>query len=250
MRKLNTVKPLGGKKINLKIRFIIILCFYVVSGNFASVNNTELSSGIDFFLKNKPEQAASLFEIALKKDPGSNKIYNYLGIVYEQLGENRKAIETYTRGLEVAGDLKSAFLTNIANNLSIMGNYEDAINYYTQAINIDNNGDALRNRAGEYLRKQFYSEALSDYKLYLANEINPYQEEEIKRVINLLELKLDELVRKQLEDERKRLEEEARQKELLNQVLNSLNSAGDDTTNLSAGTESVEDYNSDFDIVE
>jgi len=250
MRKSDTVKPLGGKKINLKIRIIIILSFYVVSNNFASTINAELSSGIDLFLNNKPAEAASLFAIALKKDPGSNKIYNYLGIVYEQLGENGKAIETYKRGLEVAGDLKSTFLTNIANNLSIMGNYEDAIDYYTQAINIDNNGDALRNRAGEYLRKQFYSEALSDYKLYIAIETNPYQEAEIKRVISLLELKMDELARKQIEDERKRLEEEARQKELLSQVLNSLNSAGDDTTNLSAGTESVEDYNTDFDIVD
>jgi len=250
MRKSDTVKPLGGKKINLKIRFIIILCFYVVSGNFASAGNTELSSGIDLFLNNKPEKAASLLEIALKKDPGSNRIYSYLGIVYEQLGENGKAIEIYKKGLEFSGDLKSTFLTNIANNLSVMGNYEDAINYYTQAINTDNNGDALRNRAGEYLRKQFYSKALSDYKLYLSNEINPYQEEEIKKVIGLLEAKLDDQARKKLEDERKRLEEEARQKELLSQVLNSLNSAGDDTTNLSAGTESVEDYTTDFDIVE
>ncbi len=250
MRKLDTVKPLGGKKINLKIRFIIILCFYAVSGTFASTGDTELSSGIDFFLNNKPEEAAPLFEIALKKDPGSNKIYNYLGIVYEQLGENGKAVEIYKKGLDVAGDLKSTFLTNIANNLSVMGNYEDAIKYYSKSIDIDNNGDALRNRAGEYLRKQLYSEALSDYKLYLAKETNPYQKDDIKKVIGLLEAKLDEQARKQLEDERKRLEEEARQKELLSQVMDSLNSAGSDTTNLSAGTESVEDYTTDFDIVE
>ncbi len=250
MRKLDTVKPLGGKKINLKIRFIIILCFYVVSGIFASSSNTELSSGIDLFLNNKPEKAAPLLEIALQKDPGSNKIYNYLGIVYEQLGENRKAVEIYKRGLEVAGNLKSTFLTNIANNLSVMGNYEDAIDYYTQAINIDNNGNALRNRAGEYLRKQSYGEALNDYKAYLVHEVNPYQEDEIKKIISLLQVKLDNQARKQLEDERKRVEEAARQKALVSQVLDSLNSAGNDTTNLSAGTESVEDYNTDFDIVE
>ncbi len=95
-----------------------------------------------------------------------------------------------------------------------------------------------------------YGEALSDYKLYLAKEINPYQKDDIKKVIGLLEAKLDEQARKQLEDERKRLEEEARQKELLSQVMDSLNSAGNDTTNLSAGTESVEDYTTDFDIVE
>ncbi|RKX87685.1 MAG: hypothetical protein DRP58_02280 [Spirochaetes bacterium] len=201
-------------------------------------------------MDNNPESAVSWFELAIKEDSKNNKIYNYLGIVYEQLGENGQAIETYKRGLENAGELKSLFLTNIANNLVIQGNYTGAIDYYTRAINLDKNGDALRNRAGEYLRQQSYGEALADYKQYLIVESNPYQETEIRRVISLLELKLDELARKQLEEERKRLENEARQRDLLSQVLNSLTSAGDETTNLSAGTENVEDYNSDFDIVE
>ncbi len=201
-------------------------------------------------MDNNPESAVSWFELAIKEDSKNNKIYNYLGIVYEQLGENGQAIETYKRGLENAGELKSLFLTNIANNLVIQGNYTGAIDYYTRAINLDKNGDALRNRAGEYLRQQSYGEALDDYKQYLIVESNPYQETEIRRVISLLELKLDELARKQLEEERKRLENEARQRDLLSQVLNSLTSAGDETTNLSAGTENVEDYNSDFDIVE
>ena len=201
-------------------------------------------------MDNNPESAVSWFELAIKEDSKNNKIYNYLGIVYEQLGENGQAIETYKRGLENAGELKSLFLTNIANNLVIQGNYTGAIDYYTRAINLDKNGDALRNRAGEYLRQQSYGEALDDYKQYLIVESNPYQETEIRRVISLLELKLDELARKQLEEERKRLENEARQRDLLSQVLNSLTSAGDETTNLSAGTETVEDYNSDFDIVE
>ncbi|MDA3941123.1 MAG: hypothetical protein PF693_17735 [Spirochaetia bacterium] len=201
-------------------------------------------------MDNNPESAVSWFELAIKEDLDNNKIYNYLGISYEQLGENGKAIETYKRGLKNAGDLKSLFLTNIANNLVLQGNYSGAIDYYTQAIKHDNNGDALRNRAGEYLRQQSYGDALNDYKQYLIVELNPYQETEIKRVISLLELKLDELARKQLEEERKRLEDEARQRDLLSQVLNSLTTAGDETTNLSAGTEDVEDYNNDFDIVE
>ncbi|MCK5153645.1 MAG: hypothetical protein KAQ93_04740 [Spirochaetales bacterium] len=201
-------------------------------------------------MNNNPKSAVSWFELAIKEDSGNKKIYNYLGISYEQIGENGKAIETYKRGLEFAGSLKSAFLTNIANNFVIQGDFNSAIDYYSQAIGIDNNGDALRNRAGEYLRKGSYGDALNDYKLYLTVESAPYQETEIKRVIALLELKLDEFARNQLEEERKRLEEEARQRELLSQVLNSLSSAGDDTTNLSAGTETAEDYEIEFDIIE
>ena len=201
-------------------------------------------------MENKPESAVSWFELALNEDNQNFKIYNYLGISYEQIGENGKAIETYKRGLENTVQLKSVFLTNIANNYVIMGNYTGAVDYYSRAINYDNNVDALRNRAGEYLRMQSYGDALNDYKQYLVLESHPFQETEIKQVISLLELKIDKLARKQLEDERIRLEEEARQRDLLSKVLNSLTSAGEDTTNLSAGTETVEDYDSDFDIVE
>jgi len=201
-------------------------------------------------MANNPSSAISWFELALNKDPKNIKIYNYLGIAYEQIGENSKAVETYKRGLDYSGDLKSIFLTNIGNNLVIQENYDGAIEYYSQAIKFDNYGDALRNRAGEYIRNQSYANALEDYKLYLMVESEPFQETEIRKVISLLELKIDEVARNYLEEERKRLEEEARQRDLLNQVLNSLSSAGDDTTNLSAGTESAEDYESDFDIIE
>ena len=223
---------------------------FIVSSAFCEGTETALSSGIKLFLDNNPDSAISWFELALKEDSGNTKIYNYLGISYEQLGENGKAIETYKRGLEQAGNLKSVFLTNIANNYVIQGNFNTAIDYYTQAIELDNNSDALRNRAGEFLRKQSYGDALNDYKTYLLIESEPYQEIEIRRVVSLLELQLDELARKQLEEERKRLQDEAKQRDLLSQVLNSLSSAGEDTTNLSAGTETAEDYESDFDIVE
>lgn len=201
-------------------------------------------------MENKPEDAITWLELALTEDSENNKIYNYLGIAYEQIGEYKKAIDTYNRGLSYAGDLKSVFFTNIGNNLGLLGDYDSAINYYTQAMEFGYNGDALRNRAGEYLRKQLYDGALADYKLYMSMETAPYQGDEIKKIIDLLEHKLDEIAMQKIEEERKRLEEEARQRDLLSQVLNSLSSAGDETTNLSAGTEDVEDYDDDFDIVD
>ncbi len=250
MRKLNTVKPLGGKKIKLRSSFVLIHLIIIISYGFGEVPDSALSNGQRLFMDNKPEDAITWLELALGEDSGNNKIYNYLGIAYEQIGEYRKAIDTYNRGLSYAGDLKSIFFTNIANNLGLLGDYDSAIDFYTQAMELGYNGDALRNRAGEYLRKQLYDKALADYKLYIEVEVSPYQSDEIKRVINLLEHKLDEIAVQKIEEERKRLEEEARQRDLLNQVLNSLSSAGDETTNLSARTEDVEDYNGDFDIVD
>ncbi len=250
MRKLNTVKRLGGKKIKVRPGLVLILILFLISSVFGEDSETSLSTGQRLFMENKPADAIIWLEIALGEDKGNKNIYNYLGIAYEQINENQKAIDIYNQGLGYAGDLKSHFLVNIANNMTILGNYDSAISYYSKAIDLEYNGDALRNRAGEYLRKQQYDKALKDYKKYMSVEIDPYQGDEIKRVINLLEHKLDEIAIKKIEDERKRLEEEARQRDLLSQVLDSLSSAGEGTTNISAGSEDVEAYNVDFDIVD
>lgn len=230
---------------------ITLILFFLLSIQIHSQDGSELLlTAQDLFLNNKPAQAITWFELALDDNPGNSRIYAYLGIAYEQIGESFKAIQTYTKGMDYAGDLKGVFLTNIGNNKVILGKYSEAIEYYTKAVNLDQNSDALRNRAGEYLRQGQYDNALTDYRLYLTLEASPYQENEIKRVIKLLENTIDDIAMQKLEGERRRLEEEARQAELLNQVLNSLSSAGKNTTNLSAGTESVEGYQDDFDIVD
>lgn len=250
MRKLNTVKRLGGKKIKVRPSLVLILIFFTILHTYSDDSESTLSKGQRLFMENKPDDAIIWLELALGEDTGNKNIYNYLGIAYEQTGKNQKAIDIYNRGLDYAGNLKSQFLTNIANNMVILGNYDSAINFYSKAMVSEYNGDALRNRAGEYLRKQLFDEALQDYKEYIIVEVDPYQGEDIKRLINLLEKKLDLIAKQKIENERKRLEEEARQRDLLNQVLNSLSAAGDGTTNLSAGAEDAEDYDGDFDIVD
>ncbi len=159
-------------------------------------------------------------------------------------------MEIYKQGLDYAGDLESIFLANIGNNYTLQGEYDSAIEYYSRALSTGYNGAALRNRAGEYLRKEMYDKALEDYRRYISVETDPYQGEQIKKVIGLLENKLDLIAKQKVEEERKRLEEEARQKALLSNVLDSLSSAGNETTNLSAGTENAENYVDDFDIVD
>ncbi len=128
---------------------------------------------------------------------------------------------------------------------------EKAVEAYTKALSYKStNTDALRNRAGEYLKLEKYDKALADYKLYLTLEPDAYQKENIEKVISLLENKIDEIAKKKLEEERKKLAEEKKQQELLDKVLNSLNNASEDTTNLSAGSGNVEQYTDNFDIVE
>ncbi len=250
MRKSNTVKPLGGKKIKLQSTLVIIAVFFLFSPLLSVFSESSLGSGEQLFLENKPAEAIPLLVKALEESPSNNRIYSYLGIAYEQTGQYEQAVEVYKKGLDYAGELESVFLTNIGNNYSLQGAYDSAIEYYSRAIALRYNGDALRNRAGEYLRKEMYDKALEDYKLYMTREISPYQSDRIKKVINLLENKLDLIARQKVEEERKRMEEDARQKELLSNVLNSLSTAGKDTTNLSGGTENADNYADDFDIVD
>jgi hypothetical protein len=69
-------------------------------------------------------------------------------------------------------------------------------------------------------------------------------------MIALLSNAIQDRERQRLEDERKRQEEEARQKALLERVLGSLESAGSGTSGLSAGTEDSADYEGTFDIMD
>lgn len=90
-----------------------------------------------------------------------------------------------------------------------MNDSAKAIEFYTRALQINGSSTyALRNRAGEYLKTKEYDKALSDYKLYISLDPDAYQKDSIEKVISLLENKLDEIAKRKLEEERRRLAEE------------------------------------------
>ena len=229
---------------------MMIIVFIFTGYSFAG--DTLFKKGENYFLNNQPDKAVSVLEAAIQEDPANFKVYLYLGIAYEQLKKFDKAIEAFTSGIEKTDKYEDLFLVNIGNNYVRENMPDKAIEYYSKALAVKStNTAALRNRAGEYLRKGNYENALADYKLYLTLDPQAYQKESIEKVINLLENKLDEIARQKLEEERRKLAEEKKQQELLDKVLNSLNNASDDTTNLSAGSEDVEQYtDSFFDIVD
>jgi Tfp pilus assembly protein PilF len=51
---------------------------------------------------NQPKKAKVLFESIRDQNPEYVGVYYHLAKLYEQLGENKKAQETYTSGIEVA----------------------------------------------------------------------------------------------------------------------------------------------------
>ncbi len=232
-------------------RFVVLVLFFILSVSSVFSEESLFKKGEDYFINNQPEEAVSVLEAAIAGENVDFKAYLYLGVAYEQLGFYDKAIEALQRGMDKKGADRGMFLVNIGNNYVRKKESTEAVAYYSKALAIDgSNTTALRNRANEYLRLEEYDKALDDYKLYLSLEPDAYQKDRIEKVIALLGNKIDEIAKQKLEEERKRLAEEKKQQELLDRVLNSLNNASEDTTNLSAGSEDVEQYSDNFDIVD
>ncbi len=229
----------------------VLLTIFLFLPAFLFSEESLFKKGEDYFLNNKPEQAITALEASVAAEEVDARAFLYLGIAYEQTGLYDKAIDAFERGIDKKGADRAMFLVNIGNNYVRKKESQKAVEYYTKALKEDSsNTYAVRNRANEYLRLEEYDKALSDYKLYLTLEPDAYQKDRIEKVIALLENKLDEIAKQKLEEERKRLAEEKKQQELLDRVLNSLNNASEDTTNLSAGSEDVQQYSDNFDIVD
>ncbi|NOY09989.1 MAG: tetratricopeptide repeat protein [Spirochaetes bacterium] len=201
-----------------------------------------LTQGEKLFLDNKPEEALPLMEAALNEEPNNEKIYLYLGIIYEQLNNLDKSSKILRRGLNVAKSIKNILYFNIGNNLFKQNQYALAEDMYTQAIETkDNMPAAYLNRANTRLQLKKYREALADYTLYIQLKPANKQREQIEKIIQLLSGTIAAA-------EKKQKEELAKQKALMNDVLSSLKNASEDTKNLSAGSESIKENYEDIDI--
>jgi tetratricopeptide (TPR) repeat protein len=206
------------------------------------LNLTALQEGEKFFLENKPQAALPLLEQALYENPDNERIYLYLGAVYEQLNNPDKSIQVLRRGLNVATSLKDLMYFNLGNNLFRQKEYTLAEQMYSNALETNRTfEDAYLNRANARLELASYTAARDDYIEYLRLAPNNPQREPIERLIALLGGLLDE-------QQRLKEEELAKQKALLNEVLNSLKNASEDTRNLSAGSENIQEQYDEIDI--
>jgi tetratricopeptide (TPR) repeat protein len=207
----------------------IFCCFAAVLGA-----ETAFETGEKLFMQNKPREAKPALETALLRDSNNEKIYYYLGLIYEQLNDPAKSIDILRRGLLVATDLKDQFYFNIGINYFNQGDNILADKNYSLAI-AENSvfASAYLNRANVRVRMIKYQDAIDDYKTYLRIDPNSPQREEIEKLIRLLQQSIDE------------------QKDLLNSVLNSIKNASVDTQTESAGTEQFQKTNNTgLDIIE
>ena len=183
--------------------------------------------GEALFVLNKPQDAAPLLESALNADPSNEKAYLYLGIIYQQLGDAQKAIDVLKRGLDIATSFKDLFYYNMGNDFFSRKEFTTADEMYTHAIDSNKSmSESYLNRANTRLQLQNLDGALADYTLFLQLVPQDPQRPSIEKVMALL---------RQVQDDREkaRQAELAKQQALMNDVLKSLNNAGDATKNLS-----------------
>jgi len=183
--------------------------------------------GEALFVQNKPQDAQPLLESALNEDPSNEKIYLYLGIIYQQLGDAQKAIDILKRGLSIASTYKDLFYYNMGNDFFSRKEFAFAEEMYNDALAANKDlSKAYLNRAQARLQLQNYSGAVADYTLFLQLVPQDPQRPSIEKLIALLRQAQDD-------QEKARQAALAKQQALMNEVLNSLNNAGEDTKNLS-----------------
>ncbi|UCF97229.1 MAG: tetratricopeptide repeat protein [Spirochaetaceae bacterium] len=208
----------------------------------AVLSLSSLQQGEQLFLENKPREALPHLEKALYENPQEEKIYLYLGIVYEQLNDTEKSIQILKRGLNVSQGYKDLFYYNLGNNHFRMQEFTVAEQMYSNALKINGSLEvAYLNRANARLELEEFQDARQDYIDYLRLDPDTPQRENIEKLIALLAQIMEEA-------ERARLEELERQKALLNEVLDTLKNASEDTRNLSAGTEDIQKEYEEIDI--
>lgn len=259
---------------------ILLVCAAVPAVE-AQESGSLFERGAEAFLYDRPQEAATLLERAVEQEPMNARAYLYLAVSYEQLGMYERAVNTLNRALTVPGADRSIVQFNLGNNYLQLGEVEAAEAAFSAAIEVSGlNAKPYLNRANIRVQQELFEEAVEDYRMVLSLEPNHPQKAQIEQIIELLEHEIEqERIRvaeeqRRLEEERRREEEarrleeerrlaeerrleaerqaaEERRRALLGSVLDSIGDAGDDTTNMSAGNEDIEDLeDEDLDIAD
>jgi len=207
--------------------------------------NTLFEKGEELFLENKPSEAEPVLESAIQENPGNEKTYLYLGIVYQQLEKHQKAVEIMQKGLQYAETVKGELYFNMGNSYFNLGKLTLAEEMYSKAVEENPNlAGAFLNRANTRLRQEKKEKAVADYMVYINKRPDSKQASKIEELIGLLRGKIAEA-------EEARKERELRRKELMSDIQNSLMSASEDTQNLSAESSGIEtEKDEEIDIAE
>lgn len=117
----------------------ITLCFGQTQETAKKLNDSALS-----LYKNNPKEAISILEKSEKIAKSNGQTFQYgraknaLGLVYTDLGEFHKGVKYAQEAMSITSDslLTASALNNIGRSNRQLGLYEEALNYYLQALDI------------------------------------------------------------------------------------------------------------------
>ena len=232
---------------------LAIICIPI--GAWAQSSEDWFTKGLESFRWQRNDEAALYFEKAAQANPGRDETFLYLGISLINSRRFENADQAFTRGIDLQGPSLQQLLMYRGNLRNNLGNTQDAAADYDRIVSIGGSmlPSALLNRANLRLQQASYISAVEDYQAYLNAEPAAPQAEDIRRLIALLNGRIQsdaEAARlaaeaARLEEERRlaeaarRAEEEERRAALMREVLQSLSDSGEDTTNIGAGTENI-----------
>jgi tetratricopeptide (TPR) repeat protein len=119
------------------MRKLLFFFFFIMFIGARIVSLSFFEEGERLFLDNKPGEALEMLEAALAEGSENEKLYVYLGIIYEQLELHEKAVSIMEVGLKTAKDSRHTLLFNIGNNLFAQDKQEQAEQRYTEAIEVN-----------------------------------------------------------------------------------------------------------------
>lgn len=215
----------------------------------AAFSQTAFAEGETLFLRNKPAEAASRLEAAVREDPAHVQAALYLGLAYQQLGRLDDAVQVFRKILPRAGDRQPLIAYNLGNVYFQKNAAAFAEQFYSEAIAGDPSySSAYLNRANARIRTGALKDASSDYAAYLSLEPSSPKRPEIERLMSLISegFAAEERQRQAAAEETKAAEE--RRLRLLDEVSASLQESAEETRGLSAGTEDVMQYDGEFEL--
>lgn len=226
---------------------LITALFFVCGAFIAQAGESFLEQATAAYNEGRIDDAITLFKAAINEQPKKDSIYLSLGNCYFHQSEYEKAQEVLMTGARLNGPNKDDLYYSLARSLVAQQKTLLAEEMFTTVIQIEPEyAAAYMGRGNLYINSKEYAKAIEDLKMYLVLEPLSSQRDNVTQAIavmqNILEREEAERLARKEEDERKRKEEEERLKNLVDGVIDSLESASEDTTNLSAGTEDIE-YN-------
>ncbi len=255
---------------------------FILLISLCSIFPDSYEDGLDAYREGRNGEARIFLEKAMEENPANDGVYLYLGILYQKEGLLEQAEKAMTAGSQLDGVNHFEITFNLANLYHNEQRFEEAEEKYTYIAESLNpfRTRALLNRANMAVSSKAYQNAINDYLNYLMEEPGTVQKENIEKMVALLRQQLqDEEAQRLAEEERirleeeqrrlaeqaeaerlaeeqrqlelaekRRLEEETRQRALMEEILNSLSTAGDDTKNFTADSEEVEDVFEESDL--